>query len=484
MKKYINYIIIAVFLVGCNDFEELNVNPNEPTSVSSGVLFTSALRTAVKTSSNESFLLANNIAQLTAKTLRTEIDSYNWNAFPTLWEGMYESLTDLEGVIAISEEGGNNQAKGAAMIVKVWVYATLTNTYGDIPYTNAIKGSEANFTPSYDTQESIYSDLLASLDTAVSLLNSSGSIDGDIIYGGDQTMWKKFANSLQLRLLLQASNKMNVATKFNSIVSQGTIFKSNSEQASLSFLNAFPNQFPTRPLKIGDFDAVALSKTSLTVMEGLKDPRLSRYARPENDNYNTPSFLGVENGVGGQTGSRLGVAFYDYPGLITANDLNVQTAEGLMMTYAELEFILAEGALKGWISDSVAEHYKKGIEASHSYYSVNYSSYGWDDFEDFYVNSGVAYDEEMDLLEQKWLSVFFTGMEPYFELRRMYVNESGWDGLRFIAAPIGTNGNDYKLPMRFLYPGQEQSLNQANYSDASSRYSGGDTINGKMWIVN
>ncbi len=484
MKNYINYLIIALFLVGCNDFEELNVNPNEPTSVASGVLFTSALRTAVNTSSNESFLLANNIAQLTAKTLRTEVDSYNWNAFPTLWEGMYESLTDLEGVISISEEMGNNQAKGAAMVVKAWVYATLTNAYGDIPYSNAIKGSEANFTPNYDTQESIYSDLLASLDDAVNLLNSSGEIEGDIIYGGDTILWQKFANSLQLRLLLQASKNMNVASKFSSIVNQGVIFNSNEEQASLSFLNTFPNQFPTRPLKIGDFDAVALSQTSLNVLSSLNDPRLSRYARPENDNYDTPTFLGVENGVGGQTGSRLGVAYYDYPGLVSSNDLGVQTAEGLMMTYAELEFILAEAALRGWITDSVEDHYKKGLEASHNYYSVNYTPYGWDDFEDFYSNSGVAYDEEMDLLEQKWLGVFFTGMEPYFELRRMYVLNNGWEGLRFISAPIGTNANDYKLPMRFLYPGQEQSLNQANYREASSRYSEGDTMNGKMWIVN
>ena len=477
-------MIVTVLLIGCNDFEELNINPNEPTSVASGVLFTSAIRTAVQTSSNESFLLANNIAQLTAKTLRTEVDSYNWNAFPTLWEGLYESLTDLEQVIAISEENGNNQAKGAALVIKAWVYSTLTNTYGNIPYSEAIMGATANFTPSYDSQEAIYNDLLATLDTAVSLLDQSGAIDGDIIYEGDSSKWKKFANSLQLRLLLQASKNMNVASKFSSIVSQGELFVSNEDQASLSFLNSFPNQFPTRPLKIGDFDAVALSQSSLGVLSGLKDPRLSRYARPEEDNYDAPTFLGVENGVGGQTGSRLGAAYYDYPGLTSADKLGISTAEGLLMTYAELEFILAEASLNGWITDSVVDHYKNGIQASHDYYDVNYTPYGWTDFEDYYTNSGVAYDEVMDLYEQKWLSVFFTGMEPYFETRRMYINEGGFEGLRFVKAPIGTNGNNYKLPLRFLYPGQEQSLNQANYTEAASTYIGGDSITSKMWIVN
>src|SRR5210317_917654 len=96
-------LLILLFLNSCNDFEELNINPNEPTYVSSGVLFTSALRTSVRTTSNEAFLLSNNIAQLTAKTLRAEVDFYGWNAFPTVWEGLYESLTDLENLIEIAQ---------------------------------------------------------------------------------------------------------------------------------------------------------------------------------------------------------------------------------------------------------------------------------------------------------------------------------------------------------------------------------------------
>ncbi|MEN8666733.1 MAG: hypothetical protein ABF304_04775, partial [Flavobacteriaceae bacterium] len=96
MKKILYLSLALTVLLGaCSDFDSLNENPNEPTAVATGVLFTSALRNAVKTTSNESFLLGNNIAQLTAKTLRAEVDFYKWNAFPTLWEGLYESLTDL-----------------------------------------------------------------------------------------------------------------------------------------------------------------------------------------------------------------------------------------------------------------------------------------------------------------------------------------------------------------------------------------------------
>ncbi|MEK9560439.1 MAG: SusD/RagB family nutrient-binding outer membrane lipoprotein, partial [Flavobacteriaceae bacterium] len=203
-------------------------------------------------------------------------------------------------------------------------------------------------------------------------------------------------------------------------------------------------------------------------------------ARPDNEDFDSPTFSAIDNGVGGQTGSRLGLAYFDYPGQTTAQQLGLNYAEGLMMTYAEQQFLLAEAAALGWINNDVEAHYKSGIKASHDYYQVNYTPYGFSDFEDFYSNSGVAYDEVIDIWEQKWLSLFFTAMEPYFELRRWYVSEGGFENLRFVKEPTGTNYNDYALPMRFLYPGQEQSLNQENYNAAKAQYNG---INGKMWIL-
>jgi hypothetical protein len=276
------------------------------------------------------------------------------------------------------------------------------------------------------------------------------------------------------------SAKTDVSSAFAAIVNNEPLFEGNEDQAALSFLNAFPNQFPTIPLKQGDFDAVALSSSSHSVLAGYNDPRLSRYARPDNEDFDSPTFSAIDNGVGGQTGSRLGLAYFDYPGQTTAQQLGLNYAEGLMMTYAEQQFLLAEAAALGWINNDVEAHYKSGIKASHDYYQVNYTPYGFSDFEGFYSNSGVAYDEVIDIWEQKWLSLFFTAMEPYFELRRWYVSEGGFENLRFVKEPIGANYNDYALPMRFLYPGQEQSLNQENYNAAKAQYNG---INGKMWIL-
>ncbi len=482
-KSLLYTALTVLFITACSDFEEINNNPNQPTEVGADVLLTTALRNSVQTTSNEAFLLSNNIAQLSGKALRAEVDNYNWNAFPTLWEGLYGSLTDIESALNIASAAGNEKAQGALLVLKSWIYSQLTNAYGDIPYSAAIQGANAenpDFTPAYDSQEQIYSSLLANLSTATDLLSGSGTISGDILYNGDETKWIKFANALRLRLLMYQSSKTDVSSAFASIVANEPLFEGNEDQAALNFLNAFPNQFPTIPLKQGDFDAVALSSSSHTVLAAYNDPRLSRYARPDNEDFENPTFSAIDNGVGGQTGSRLGLSYFDYPGQITAQQQGLNYAEGLILTYAEQEFLLAEAAALGWISDEPESHYKAGIKASHDYYQVNYTPYGFEGFEDFYSNSGVAYDEVVDIWEQKWLALFFTAMEPYFELRRWYVSAGGFDNLRFVKEPIGTNYNDYKLPMRFLYPGQEQSLNQENYNAAKAQYNG---INGAMWII-
>ena len=487
MRTILDRITVITFcilgLMRCDDFEELNQNPNEPTVVSTSVLLTSAIRTSLDTANKASFLLSNNIAQLTARTVRREVDAYNWNAFPVVWEGFYESLTNIENVILQASQEGNEKQEGVAQILRVWIYSQLTNVYGDIPYSEAIKGGDLAFTPSYDKQDQIYTDLLKKLSNADSLLKGNGTIEGDIIYGGDVANWTKFANSLSLRLLMYSSKKRDISQDFSSIVSKGNIFSSNEQQAVLDYPDIYPNQFYTLPLKQGDFDDVNLSKTSLDVLLQYKDPRLSRYARPDNLNFEEPTFTGYSNGLGAQTGSRLGLQYFDYPGHITASTFGVPYADGILMTYAEVEFLIAEGILNGWIEGDVETHYKRGIVASHDYYQVNYKPFGWSNFEEFYENSGVKYDDPMDLWEQKWLSMYFTALDPYIELRRWYVSVGGWDGLRFIGPPKGLNSNNFELPLRFLYPGQEQSLNQENYNDAIARYKASKLINGKMWII-
>jgi len=467
----------------------MNTNPNEPVDVSADVLLPSAIRQSMNTLVLESFLLGNNAAQLTAKTLRTEIDAYNWNAFPTVWEGLYESLTDVSVIEQKALETDNQVLEGVAVVLRSWIFTNLTNAYGDIPYSEAIGGAENNFTPAYDLQEDIYADLLSELARANTLLASgNGNIGGDILLNGDAAKWQKLANSLRLRLLMTANNQLSDAgSQFAQIVQQGNIISSNDDNVTLNFLNTFPNQFPTVPLKTGDFDAVAFSQTALDAMLPHRDPRLSRYARPDNDDYSNPTFTGAVNGSNSANcskgGSRLGPQYFNDPAQTLATELGLSAPEGILMTYAEVAFLLAEAAAKGWINDDVEPHYRAGIQASMDYYQVNYDAFDWDDFNDFYTNSGVAYSTATDIWEQKWLSLYFTGLEPYFEVRRWYF-ESGmdWNGIPFLSPPC-ENLNDDNLPLRFLYPGEEQSLNAANYQEAVSRLGGSNNSNASIWLV-
>lgn len=481
-------IALMLAIASCSEFEQYNANPNEPTEVSPDVLLTSSIRQSVTTMVDASFLLGNNAAQLTAKTLRTEVDAYNWNAFPTVWEGMYESLTDIHAVEEQARTQGNAALEGVAIVWKSWVYSVLTSTYGDIPYSEAMQGATGNFTPVYDAQADIYADLLAELDRADDLLAGGGTITGDILLGNDAAKWRKFGNSLRLRLLMRASDQLaDAGTQFAAIVSEGNLMASNADNAALTYLTAFPNQFPLIPIKTGDFDAVGLSQTSLAVMSAHNDPRLMRYARPDNDDFTAAAqFTGADNGSASATcsksASRLGVQYYNYPNLATYTSLGLPMAEGIVMQYAEVAFLLAEAAAKGWINDAIEPHYRNGVEASMEYYLVDYAPFGWNDFNDYYTNSGVAYSAVTDIWEQKWLALFFTGLEPYFEVRRWYVaSGNDWSGIPFMDAPCDNLNND-ALPMRFLYPGEEQSLNAVNYQAAVAQMGGNDQ-NTRMWLV-
>lgn len=486
-----NIFFIVLFLLpfSCTEnLEDLNVNPNQPESVDAGVLLTSAIRNNMNSSVMESFLIGNNAAQLTAKTLRTEVDIYSWNAFPTVWEAFYSGIANLDEAERAAAAAGNANMQGIAKVMKAWSFSVLTDAYGDVPYREAVSGvTSGNYTPAYDTQESIYSGtggLLEELSSAYSMLGTGGTVSGDIIYNGDVAKWKKLANALSLRLLLHLSNKTDVSAAFNQIVNSGDLMESNADGAALTYLGSFPNEFPLIPLKVGDFDAVVLSDRSVGVMQQYNDPRLMAFGRPDNLDFDAPQFSGGTNGsenadACSKSGSRLGLAYFDYPGHPVQSD----HAEGLLLTFAEQQFILAEAAQKGIISGGAAAYYKSGIEASMDYYGADYNTFGYADFEDFYNNSGVAYTGELtQLWEQKWLALFFTGLEPYFEVRRwMYESGFDWDAIPFLY-PTCENVNNDQLPLRFLYPGEEQSLNKLNYDAAASRI-GGDAQNTPVWLV-
>jgi hypothetical protein len=489
--KYIFLLVILVLAGACDEgFEEINTNPNQPVEVAPSAILPGIIRSAVNASVDQSYLVGNNIVQLTAKTLRVEVDIYNWNAFANItWFPMYESLRNVDALEEVADETNNQNYQGIALVMKSWIFSVLTDAYGDIPYSQAIAADQDINFPIYDAQEDIYlseDGLLANLERANDLLDPNGEpIAGDILYDGDISNWIKLTNSLRLRLLMRISEKepQRAINGIQEIVNEGDYMMNYQDNATLEYLNAFPNQFPLLPLKTGDFDAVNVAERVVNVFEELNDPRLTVYARPRNapiEANESPVYRGLANGSGESTeSSRLGYQYFDYPGHQTA----AEKADGIIMTNAETQFILAEAAEKGWINGDAEEYYRAGILSSMSYYEVDlpYTTPEGDatieSFEEYYQQPEVDYVQAENKLqrigEQKWISLYFTGLEAWFDWRR-----TGFPMLE----PTPNNENNDQIPVRFIYPGQEQNLNGENYRAAIASQ-GTDNVNTRMWLL-
>ncbi len=494
MMKRLKYIFLLVTLVlagACDEgFDEINANPNQPEEVSPGAILPGIIRSAVNASVDQSYLVGNNIVQLTAKTLRVEVDIYNWNAFANItWFPFYEVLRNVDALEEEGQEADHQNYEGVALVMKAWIFSVLTDAYGDIPYSQAISADQDINFPVYDAQEDIYlgeNGLLANLERAADLLDPNGkALEGDILYGGDVDKWIRLTNSLRLRLLMRISDKepQLAINGMQQIVAEGNFMQTFEDNATLEYLNAFPNQFPLLPLKTGDFDAVNIAERVVNVFEELNDPRLTIYARPRNAPVapnESPVYRGLANGSGETTeSSKLGYPYFDYPGHQTAAD----KADGIIMTNAETQFILAEAAEKGWISGDAEDYYRAGILSSMRYYGVSLpyttpdGSVTISTLEEYYQQPEVDFAQAADKLqrigEQKWLALYFTGLEGWFDWRR-----SGYPQLE----PTPNNENNDQIPVRFIYPGQEQNLNGENYQ-AVIASQGPDNINTRMWLL-
>lgn len=487
-RKILLFLVALLVFQTCEELEEVNVNPNQPETVPPSTLLPDIIRSSTNALVDQSFLIGNVAAQLSAKSLRVEVDIYQWNSFSNTWFPLYNSLRDIKNMEQLAQQSGNPNFEAVAVIMRSFIFSILTDAYGDIPYTQAINGKEDNnFFPSYDEQEAIYfgeAGLLAELERAADLIDPSAApISGDILFDGDLEKWQKFANSLRLRLLFHASAQLDVSQQVAAIIKNEPIMDSNEDNAALEYLEAFPNDFPILSEKIGNFDAVRISESIVSTFKNFRDPRLGRYARPTDASINTPQpeYAGWLNGNENcdSDGSKLGLAYFDYPNHPQAD----KQADGLLMSYAEVEFMIAEAIQRGWLEGDIDAHYQAGIKSSMDYYQVNYSDFGWENFDDFYQNSGIAFSGQLiDIYRQKWIALFFHGLEPYFEVRRqLHDFDNNWDNFDYLSPTCG-NLNDDILPVRFLYPGQEQSLNNDNYREAVNRL-GEDSFNARIWLV-
>lgn len=507
------YIIAATFLMliligtSCTkDFEEINTNSNAPglSQAAPDMLLTNAIESMTDRVHNI-FLgheMGSAWVQHMAKVQYTDEDRYipRMSVINAAWNSFYASSgMDTQLLYEIGVDRNNASYQAVALILKSYIVSVLTDEFGDVPYSEAFLGASDStiLSPIYDTQESIYTALLANLSQASLLLDDGDDLVGDILFNGDLTAWKKFANSLSLRLLMRRSDRVDPSAAMAAIFNAGDIFSSNADNAALIYLGAAPNNHPFNENRKSRDD----HRVSNTIIDFLytdavsPDYRMLLYAELA---ANSGDWVGLPNGMfSADAGQYLGNGLAETSKI---GDYFVQAnAPGMLMSYAELLFIKAEAAQRGFISGSAEEAYQAGIKASWDQYNVNgdfadamaiYKStfigwgmeedgdvyaFGWQDFVDWGGTYALSSNNATALEQigtQKWVAMFDQGLQAAFEWRR-----TGYPALT--PAIDGENGG--KIPVRAYYPSDEAARNPTNLEAAISNLGGPDDLNTRVW---
>ncbi|MEO7213864.1 SusD/RagB family nutrient-binding outer membrane lipoprotein [Mucilaginibacter sp.] len=473
--KYTTILLSGVLLLtvsSCKkDLEKINTNPNASQIAQPDYLLTAA----TKATADTYWGTANNMdasllfVQHWAKIQYTDPDRYIYTntSFQELWSvGYAKSIVNLNQIIKLADAQANPNYKGVALVLRAWVFTLLTDNYGDIPYTQATNISQY-LTPTYDKQKDVYFALLEDLKTAQAALNTSGkAIAGDVIYNNNISLWKKFTNSLRLRIALRIADREPEKAKqvLADIQAEGSGYISaNSETAQLGYL-ASPNQNPISNL-FDTRDDYRISKTIVDKLFALNDPRLPVFASKTQDA--TPNtYVGIPNGLLVGDASNLGFTKTSKPGtyFLTPN------APAVIISYAEVLFDRAEAAARGFTAENAADLYTQAVTASLKQYGVTDAAIAT-----YTALPAVQYDAvnfKKSIGEQKWIALFGQGLEAFAEWRRL-------DYPQLQPAVAGTLSG--KIPLRFIYPGTEQSLNGASYKAAVANQ-GADVLTTKLWF--
>lgn len=482
MKKLI-LILTAIFFASCsNNLESLNENIKDPSSVPGESLFTGAQKNLVdqmvdlNVNINNTKLWAQYL-QETTYTDESNYDQVGRNVPQRHWRTMYRDvLKDFnESAKVIS---ATNYALPADQLTKanklvvieiltIYTYSILVETFGDIPYTEAIDID--NLLPKYDDGLTVYKDLIVRLSAAINALDTTNGSFGDTdrIYEGDTSKWKLFANSLKLRmgiLLSDVDNALAKQTVEDAVA--GGVFTSSADDATYTYLSADPNTNPIHDNLIlsGRHDFVA-GKTIIDMMNTLNDPRRPLY------------FLDVAGSyIGGEIGSTSNYSSHSHVSAM----VEAAETEGVIFNYTEVEFLLAEAAARTFnVGGTAKDHYDAGVMSSIETWggttadATTYLAQATVDYDTTLAVSTAATPWKEVIGNQKWIALYNRGIEAWTSIRLL--------DFPTLATPTEAVSG---FPNRYTYPVNEQTLNRTNYQSASTAI-GTDTAEQKLfWDMN
>lgn len=463
-----------------------------------------------------------------------------YSGFKSPTNEMYSAMDILKLVdasIKLSKERGSKVHEGIFTTFRVLLFSYMTDFYGDVYYSEALKGREGILYPKYDTQAAIYTGLLAELKSANALMTQGTDLiaaTSDLVFAGDKAKWIKFNNSLRLRLLMRASKKITTAgAEITTLASSAsTLMTDNADNLGLAFLGTLAeNSWRGGTLNWSasdEFDRRRPGKTFVDKLLELNDPRLPIWVAPVEKPWTSDP---LKEGVSVATTDPNGFAYtskWEYVDLskavIKAQENNILDKDKLyvgfiagmapdfkngnghydtqtgglngnfkvskfstlirqnkhnllkatVMNADEVQFILAEAAAKGLITGNADTYYRTGITLSMKRWGVKDA-----DITAYLAQTSITLPADQagklnQIATQKWLALFTVTTETYLDLRRTQLPN------------IFSNGNlkNYAFPLRFRYPGNELGQNKDAYDAGVKTLSPAvDDEYSKMWLL-
>ena len=467
---------------GCDEFDVSNDNPDVALSINKNpeLLLTNLQRSTIRRAVGDSWSEGNLMGQYGARIVFTSFDLFDWGDQSGTWDTYFLAIRDAQELQRIAIEEENSSYEGVSIVMQAWMFSILTDMWGDVPFSEANQAIDDNGTPVYDTQQDIYTGLLNMLSQANTILaGSTASIKGDLLFDGDLGKWRKFANSLRLRLALRLSEvDPNTASSVISSIygnsGQNPVMESNDDNANLTFLSSNPDAHPITEesvYRVGSYNEYRISENFVGILNNFNDPRLEFFADPTANSVEngTPVIEGMQNGI-------VDGPAYEYKGgdaflskfNIDYFYLQSNANQARLMMFSEVQFIYAEAAQRGWIAGDATTFYNEGITSNFEYWDVDLPA-------DYLTRIGVSYDNQLEtIINQKYIALFYTDYQGFIEFKRT--------GFPSTIAP-GPDAFYSTYPSRFEYPSKEQALNAENYNAAASRI-GGDEITTKVWWEN
>ncbi|MEO1449744.1 MAG: SusD/RagB family nutrient-binding outer membrane lipoprotein, partial [Bacteroidota bacterium] len=298
MYKYILILLVCLLPVACTqDFEEINTNQNEPETVSAALLLPTVIFDYADLAVNQNFSFGDIVGQFAANYEFNSVDIYDWTSDDRFW-GIYGILQDVKDIERYGQETNDKNYEAIGIILRSYGISILTDVYGDVPYSEATRADEGIFAPVYDSQESIYNTLMGELKRASDLIDEDETVDGDILFKGSMNAWKRFANSLRLRMLLRSSEAQDNSAAMQEIVDNPArypLLDNNEDNAVYEYSGSLPDLSPYSAGRGRDYDYFLGIPTNhvINILSANNDPRLQVWFDPK---PTTSDFIGTGPG--------------------------------------------------------------------------------------------------------------------------------------------------------------------------------------------